>query len=161
MHFHKKHLIGYNIYDLGTENIRITELELLLQAALNEIERLKAENATLREIIARLERNSGNSSKPPSPDIAKPPKRQKGKGKRKIGAQKGHEQHLRQPFGENQVDKIVDLTLNSCPKCGGVLQTNYEVLKKHQQVELVEKPFLVTEYRQHRPPFRAAKTSYT
>jgi transposase len=135
---------------LGNENIRIAELELLLEAALYEIERLKAENAALKETVARLERSSGNSSKPPSSDIVKPPKTLKSKGKRKIGAQRGHEQHQRKPFGENEVDRIIDLTLEACPKCSGALSAACEAPKKHQQVELVEKPFFVTEYRQHR-----------
>jgi transposase len=135
---------------LGKANERITELEVLLKAALSEIERLKAENLSLKETIARLEKNSGNSSKPPSSDIVKPPKIRQAKGKRKIGAQEGHEQHLRKPFEETHVDKIIDITLDACPKCGGILQTTCEETKKHQQVELIEKPFSVTEYRQHR-----------
>jgi transposase len=134
---------------LGKENERITALETLLEAALSEIERLKAENMNLREIIARLEKNSSNSSKPPSSDIVKPPKIRHGKGKRKIGGQKGHEQNLRKPFDESQVDKIINLTLKACPKCGAFLQASSEAPKKHQQVELAQKPFEVTEYRQH------------
>jgi transposase len=135
--------IEYNNHDLGKANERITELEILLEAALREIERLK-------ETIARLEKNSGNSSKPPSSDIVKPPKVRQRKGKRKIGAQKGHKQHLRKPFEESHIDTTINLTLEACPKCGGALQAARGEAKKHQQVELVEKPFVVTEYRQHR-----------
>jgi hypothetical protein len=40
--------IEYNNHDLGKASERITELELLLEAALSEIERLK-------EVILRLE----------------------------------------------------------------------------------------------------------
>ena len=135
---------------MGKEYERIAELKALLKAALNEIERLKAENSRLKEVVARLEKNSSNSSKPPSSDIVKAPKTRKSKGKRNIGAQKVHERHLRTPFNEGQIDKIVDLTLQACPKCSGSLQATCEAPKKHQQVELVEKPFIVTEYRQHR-----------
>jgi len=112
---------------------RVAELEALLQSAL--------------EKIARLEKNSTNSSKPPSSYIVKPPK-PKGKRKRKPGGQKGHKQNLRTPFDENQIDQTVELTLEGCPKCGGELAPTNEPPKKHQQVELVEKPFLVTEYQQ-------------
>ena len=70
---------------------RVAELEALLKAAL--------------EKIAQLEKNSANSSKPPSSDIVKPPKdkpavdpKTKRKIKRKKGAQKGHKPHLRKPL---------------------------------------------------------------
>ena len=122
---------------------RIAELESLLKAALEEIGRLK-------ERIAQLEKNSGNSSKPPSSDIVKPPKTQKSKRKRKIGAQKGHKRHLRNLFDQKEVNETVVLTLEACPKCGGDLQTVCETPVKHQQVELVEKPFVVKEYWLHR-----------
>jgi transposase len=128
---------------LKEKDKRIAELEILLKAALEEIERLKAR-------IAQLEKHSGNSSKPPSSDIVKPPKTRENNSKRKIGAQKGHKQHLRTPFEENQVDKKVDIKLEACPKCGGALQDTLEAPKKYQQVELVEKPFVVTEYRTYR-----------
>ena len=128
---------------MGEKDKRIAELEILLKAALDEIERLKAR-------IVQLEKHSGNSSKPPSSDIVKPPKTPDCNGKRKIGAQKGHERHLRNPFGESQVDKTVDLILEACPICGEALQDTCEAPRKHQQIELVEKPFIVTEYRTHR-----------
>ena len=142
---------------MGTMGGEITRLEELLKKALDEIvilkaeiERLKNENTLLKDKIVILKKNSGNSSKPPSSDIVKPPKEHINKGKRKIGAQKGHKQHLRQPFKENQVDKRVRLTLEACPECGGELQAVEEGVKKHQQVELKEKPFIVTEYEQCR-----------
>ena len=72
---------------------RITELESLLKAAL--------------EKIAKLEKNSSNSSNPPSSDIVKPPKpKDKERRKRKIGAQQGHNQNLRQPIAPELVDEI-------------------------------------------------------
>jgi transposase len=135
---------------LGNENKRITELEILLKAALEENERLRAEIAVLKAEVAVLKKDSSNSSKPPSSDIVKPPKKQKGKGKQRIGAQKGHKQHLRKPFDAIEVDKIIHLTLETCPDCGGALQATGEVPKKHQQVELIEKPYIVIEYQQPR-----------
>ena len=61
------------------------------------IEQLRDEIAMLKAKIATLEKNSKNSSKPPSSDIVKPPKpKDKERRKRKIGAQKGHKQNLRQ-----------------------------------------------------------------
>jgi transposase len=113
------------------------------------IEELRTEIAMLKAKIAALEKNSSNSSKPPSSDIVKPPKQKdRRRKKRKIGAQNGHKQNLRTPFPEDQIDKTIELTLKACPKCGGKLKTTNEPPKKHQQVELVEKPFIVTEYQQ-------------
>jgi transposase len=116
----------------------------LEQAAL--IEQLHLRIAELEREIAALKKNSANSSKPPSSDIVKPPK-PKNKGKRKIGAQKGHLQHTRQPFAPEQVDTVVELKLNVCPDCGGKLTQANEKAKVHQQVELADKPFIVTEVR--------------
>ena len=138
------------IFVVEAKDRRIAELEERLKTALEENERLKAEIAALKAVVATPKKHSGNSAKPPSSDIVKPPKKGKENQRGKIGAQKGHKQHLRQPFDESQVDKTIRLTLEACPKCGGELQATSEPPKKHQQVELVEKPFLVTEYQQYR-----------
>ena len=136
---------------MGANGGGAARFEELLKKALDEIAILKAENislrqenATLRDTIAILKKNSGNSSKPPSSDIVKPPKENAKKGKRKIGAQKGHKQHLHQPFEKNQVDTTIRLTLEACPECGGKLQKVEEGVKRHQQVELTDKPFIVS-----------------
>lgn len=119
----------------------------LEQAAL--IKQLQARIAELEAEIATLKKNSSNSSKPPSSDVVKAPRKSTSKDKkRKRGAQKGHKRNLRKPFDESNVDKVVPLNLNSCPTCGGKLILSNEPPKIHQQVELVEKPFIVTEYRQ-------------
>jgi transposase len=137
---------------------RIAELERQLKAALDENKRLKAIIATLecalsemeqlKAEITALKKNSSNSSKPPSSDIVKPPQKQKSKGKRKTGAQKGHKQHLHKPIDKGQIDKTIELKLKDCPACGGNLRASNEKVKIHQQVELVDKPFIVTEFHQ-------------
>ena len=111
--------------------------------------------AELLERIAILEKNSTNSSKPPSSDIVKPPKdkppvdpKTKRKIKRKKGAQKGHKQNLRKPLAPEVIDEIVNLELTACPDCGHKLDLANAAPKITQQIELVEKPFTVTEYQQ-------------
>jgi transposase len=122
---------------IAEQDLRIAELESQLKVALDK--------------IATLQKNSTNSSKPPSSDIVKPPKPRKDKDRRrKIGAQKGHPKHQRPPFADDQIDTTVELKLEACPKCNGKLTPTDDAPKKQQQVELVEKPFIVTEYQQHR-----------
>ncbi|MBN1513184.1 MAG: hypothetical protein JXB13_14305 [Phycisphaerae bacterium] len=65
------------------------ELIALIRQLLARIEKLEAE-------VARRDKNSSNSSKPPSSDIVKPAKR-KEKGIRRIGGQPGHRKHEREP----------------------------------------------------------------
>jgi len=110
--------------------------------------------AELLERIAVLEKNSGNSSKPQSSDIVKPPKdkpaddpKTKRKIKRKQGAQQGHKQNLRKPIAPELIDEIVKLELTKCPDCGHQLDLA-DTAPKITQIELIEKPFFVTEYQQ-------------
>ena len=59
--------------------------------------------------IARLKRDSSNSSKPPSSDIVKPKNKgtRRGKRKRKIGGQKGHPRHERIPFPADDIGPVI------------------------------------------------------
>ena len=68
----------------------------------------------LEEKIAQLEKNSNNSSKPPSSDIVKPKKTvvKVGHRKRKRGGQCGHRKFSRRPFEPEQVDEIIEYELN-------------------------------------------------
>jgi transposase len=117
---------------IAEQDRRISELEFLLKTALDK--------------IAQLEKNSGNSSKPPSSDIVKPHKNKDRRRKRKIGAQKGHKAQQRQPFADNQIDQTVELKLECCPKCKGKLTVTEQAPKIFQQVELVGRNLIVTEY---------------
>jgi transposase len=104
--------------------------------------------AELEARIARLERNSSNSHKPPSSDIVKPkaPGPPHGRG-RKIGGQPGHPRHERPPFGPDQIDRTCQYALKRCPGCGGPLQDSSDPPRVVQQVELVQRPLTVTEHR--------------
>jgi transposase len=133
---------------MDTKDRTKAELASELKAAHETIERLESEVATLKLALAASGKNSSNSSKPPSSDIVKPPKpKPKGRRKRKIGAQKGHKQHKRKPFDEGDLDKIVELTLDTCPKCSGNLHTIDGSMKKFQQVDWVGRGIIIVEYR--------------
>jgi len=131
---------------------RIAELEHQLRQRDERIAALERQVAQLAEQVAKLSKNSSNSSKPPSSDIVKPPKPSKPKGKnrkrrRKIGGQPGHPKHEREPFGPDQVNRVRTYALPACPACGGHLKPVKGVARVIQQVEIIERPIRITEYR--------------
>lgn len=118
--------------------------------------RLQAENSALVSRLAELEaklarakKHSGNSSKPPSSDITKPPKPKDAKrqaGARKIGGQPGHPRHQRPPFPEDEVDFFWEYRLSACPCCSGGLVDLDAPPRSHQQVEVIDRPFRVEQH---------------
>lgn len=129
---------------------RDTDVKRLIAEAIApltaRIAALETENAALKVEIARLKKNSSNSSKPPSSDIVKPPKDPpQGGGKRKIGGQRGHAKHEREPFTPDQIDQHLDYQLPAAEVAARkLIPRGWHVI---QQVELIERPFVVTEYR--------------
>jgi len=112
------------------------------------IGKLEGRIEALQGEIARLRKDSSNSHKPPSSDIVKPPKPAPRRGKkRKIGGQPGHPRHERPSFLPHEIDDTRDYSLEKCPDCGGALEPGSEPPRVVQQVELVEKPIVVTEHR--------------
>lgn len=113
------------------------------------IERQAAEIADLKE---KLNTNSSNSSKPPSTDFSKKPKKkikQHGAGKNqgtKQGAQPGHQGKGRELLPAEAVDyTVVCLPKTTCD-CGGKVQATADSFRRHQQFELPEIKPIVTEY---------------
>jgi transposase len=110
------------------------------------IAELEAENTRLKAEIAKLKKNSMTSSKPPSSDIVKPPRPPKSggkRGRRRAGGQPGHARHTRPAFPPEQVDKAWEYEWETVP-AGWKPLDQFHIL---QQVELVEKPYVVTEHR--------------
>jgi transposase len=122
---------------------------LITAAVAQAVAPLQARIAQLEAEVARLKKNSGNSSKPPSSDIVKPPKPEtaKRRGKRGKGGQPGHAKHERKPFAPEEVDRIVECELPAEEAQGLQRLSRWHIV---QQVELVENPFVITEYRARR-----------
>lgn len=120
-----------------------TELVDQLRA---EVAHVRAELAATQAKLAAANKNSANSSKPPSSDIVKPPRRPS-KKKRKQGGQPGHRRHERPPFEAEQIDDTIDYALSSCPDCGGRVEPSTAPPRVVQQVELVVKPIEVVAHR--------------
>lgn len=127
------------------ESERTPLVNLLLEIIESQRIHYEAEILKLNERISKLEKNSSNSSKPPSSDITKPKHEQRQIGKRKIGGQKGHKASWRTSFLPEEVDKVKKLKLSNCPDCKVKLKQLKDPVI-HQQAELVQKPVLVTEY---------------
>ena len=117
------------------------------------IKQLETENAELKKRIEELERllgmNSKNSSKPPSSDplgmsIVSPKRRRK-----KRGARKGHEPHLRKLLPQEFVKEHFHLKPEMCT-CGCTnLEETDEDPQRHQIVDIPKILPHVIEYVQH------------
>jgi transposase len=116
----------------------------------NTIESLQQQIKILEAKVAKLSKNSSNSSKPPSSDITKPNSGKKEKkGERKIGGQLGHERHERSFFSEEEINKVHPYILPTCPDCHGEVAIMDGKPRIIQQVELVEVPLMREEHRSY------------
>jgi hypothetical protein len=118
---------------------------------------LATELASLRE---RIGRSSRNSSKPPSsdgpglslrgnPSGYKPPERRKGSG-RKRGAQPGHPGSGPELLPIERVDGVVEHHLETCRRCGQLLQGIDPEPLRHQVIEIPPITPVVIKHRLHR-----------
>ncbi len=101
----------------------------------------------LERKLAAATKNSGNSSKPPSSDIVKPPSKRKSVGKRKKGGQPGHKRVVRPDLAEDELDWLMQYSYEACPDCGGPVTVDTESpASRLQQIEIVTKPTDATEH---------------
>ena len=114
-----------------------------LEARFAELERRYAE---LEARYAKATKNSANSSKPPSSDFTVPPKKRRQPGKRRQGGQPGHPRHEREAFSPEEIDVFQDYAYDACPDCGGDLKLADADPYVIQQVEIIERPTIVTEH---------------
>lgn len=112
-----------------------------------QLTQLQAEVEQLKETLRKLsERDSENSSQPPSADGYKRKSKAFVPRQRKQGPKYGHEGKTRNGF--EQVDHHLELTLEQCPVCGSALARNATAPTQQQQIaELVERPVEVWEYK--------------
>jgi len=140
-----KHKEALEIYNAGQEAV----IKVLCEMS-DKIESLQKRVDELEKIIARLLKNSSNSSKPPSSDdITKPKPKNKDDKKRKIGAQPGHPRNERAPFPEEEIDNFHDYKLDRCPDCNGPVTLRDENPRIIQQVELKEVLIVKEEHRSY------------
>ena len=134
---------------MDAKDVIIAELRAQVQALLQRVQELEEE-------VARLKKDSHNSSKPPSSDIVKPPSRPAKRGskkKRKRGGQFGHRKCSRVSFRTDEVDEVIEYELAARDARGLESLDEWRVV---QQVALPEKLYTVTEHRARK--YRDPKT---
>ena len=111
-----------------------------------QVESLFAHIKQLEDKIAQLEKNSNNSSKPPSSDIVKPKQAavKVSRRKRKRGGQLGHKKHSRKSFSKNEIDHFFEYELVGKDVQGLVGLDQWHII---QQITLPKKLYVVTEHR--------------
>lgn len=125
------------------ESVTPTERQYYQQ----RIAALEAQVLALTELVAKLTKNSSNSSKPPSSDIVKPPRPPSPSGPRKAGGQPGHRGTHHQPFSESQLNARWEQVPTHCPRGHDLTGQPLRDTKILQQVELANDPVVRTEYR--------------
>lgn len=111
-------------------------------------------NGRITELEARLNKNSGNSSKPPSSDGLKKPRNMREKSGKPTGGQPGHEGRTLNKV-ENP-DEIVGVEPDKC-ECGCDLSDVKASCQTRQVVEIPEIKTKVTEYRMFKKECPACK----
>jgi transposase len=122
-----------NLYLAGTETV-IDKLCGFSEVIVTLQEKIKI----LEMAVAKLSKNSSNSSKRPSSDDITKPKsnKEKKEGKRKIGGQPGHKKHERPLFSKEEIDKSHTYVYAHCPDCNGEVNIIEGEPRIMQQVEL-------------------------
>ena len=127
--------------------------ELIIEVLL----RMSAEIDELKRQVAILTKDSSNSSKPPSSDGPKgkpKPRAAKKSRKRKPGGQPGHKGAYRKLIPDDEADKVIPLTPETCDHCGKVVVPGADGCSltgkylRSQQTDIPEPKPVVTEYRQ-------------
>lgn len=113
----------------------------------SRVEGLQTEVGKLRE---RVNKNSQNSSKPPSSDPPQTPKYPKPEpsGEKK-GGQKGHHGHGRKLKGPEEVSRTVKSVPTVCQECGTLLLGEDPQPERHQVSELPKIVREIVEYQRH------------
>jgi len=122
-------------------------VQVIIIALMKHITGLEKEMDELKE---QINKNSQNSSKPPSSDGLRKSSKPKAESTgRKIGGQKGHHGHGRKNKSVEYVQRIVECKPDSCDQCGALLLGEDPHPQRHQVIEIPEPKVEITEYRLH------------
>lgn len=120
------------------ENAQLRARLAQLEAQMAE---LQAQNARLTQALAAALKHSGNSSKPRSSDLVKPPATRRQRGKRPRGGQKGHPWNEPLAFAPEQIDDQQNYRMEYCPMDPThLLIPTDQIHQTLYQVEFVDRP---------------------
>lgn len=127
-----------------------------LRAALAVLPELQAALTAVQEEVRQLReqqnRNSGNSSRPPSSDLPWRQRPRKPKTGKKPGGQKGHPGQCRRLEPPSKVDQVVVVTPPTCGHCGADFPAALPRRPKFRRWQVAELPPIrptITEYQLH------------
>ena len=118
---------------------RVEALEAIVQA-------LQEHNRALQE---QLTQTSRNSSRPPSSDPPQHARPHRPRSTRRRGGQPGHTGHTRTLIPVEDVDEVVVLKPEQCPRCHALLRGEDPTPWRHQVIEIPPIKPMVTEYQWH------------
>lgn len=140
-------LLPVELWEQLTEPLQVV-ISVMVEYYEQRIVKLEAE---VREVTARLNQNSQNSSKPPSSDgphvKRKPPKPPSG---RNPGGQPGHTSQQRTLVPVAEVNEVIACKPAQCRRCGQRLTGSDPAPWRQQVVELPPVQPHITEYQRHR-----------
>ena len=132
---------------MATNDDIIADLRRLVDQQAKQIAALLARVSELELQLAKALKNSSNSSKSPSSDIVKPPKKQADRRKKaKRGGQKGHQRKLREPLPPERVNESIVYEMHDADvrELGLTPTDQFEII---QHIELLDLPIHVIEHR--------------
>jgi DNA-binding protein H-NS len=138
----------------------LKQQQRLLEERQSQIEAQQQQIEELKDSLDKLKnRDSQNSSLPPSQDLLKKPSdKSKRKKNQKRGPKYNHPGKTRNGFGTP--DLVVPLELENCPICETELEKVEQAPQKVQQVaEVVEQPVEIREYR--RPLYKCPNCGWS
>ena len=125
----------------------IAELRQLVADLQERLQRQDERIAELELQLAKAQKDSSTSSKAPSSDIVKPPKKPTNRRqKRQRGGQKGHQRNRREPLPPGRVDETTchEIDADEIHQRQLTPTDEFEII---QHIELLEFPIYVTEHR--------------
>ena len=134
---------------IRTLEARVGALEETVQSLKAAIQQVEATVYQLRE---QLQQNSRTSSRPPSSDppqaLGQRPRREP--SGRRPGGQLGHEGQTRALRPVEEVDVVIPVKPERCPRCQHLLPGEDPQPQRHQVTEIPPRKPAVTEYQLHR-----------